>query len=122
MPNNILPSHTQPHPNNPLSLHINETSRLSPPNQTRPRSSPLLVPPIQPISSSDARMPSYLDPPVAIKRALVPLPPILHPLLPFKVLTGWKSVCVNPGVTRRMLGVPRLESDTILDVLFLDDQ
>ncbi|KAG1759219.1 hypothetical protein EDD22DRAFT_971750 [Suillus occidentalis] len=34
------------------------------------------------------------------------------------VSPGWKSVNVNPGVTRRMLGVPKRESDTILDVLF----
>ncbi|KIK38381.1 hypothetical protein CY34DRAFT_809385 [Suillus luteus UH-Slu-Lm8-n1] len=34
------------------------------------------------------------------------------------VSPGWKSVNVNPGVTRRMLGVPKRESDTILNVLF----
>ncbi|KAG1723294.1 hypothetical protein EDD22DRAFT_1054509 [Suillus occidentalis] len=32
------------------------------------------------------------------------------------VSPGWKSVYVNPGVTRRMLGVPK--SDIILNVLF----
>ncbi|KAG2742198.1 TauD-domain-containing protein [Suillus brevipes Sb2] len=34
------------------------------------------------------------------------------------VYPGWKSVYVNPGVTRRMLGVPKRESDTIPNVLF----
>jgi hypothetical protein len=34
------------------------------------------------------------------------------------VSPGWKSVYVNTGVTRRMLGVPKCESDTILNVLF----
>ncbi|KAG2748033.1 hypothetical protein P692DRAFT_20680797, partial [Suillus brevipes Sb2] len=29
-----------------------------------------------------------------------------------------KSVYVNPGVTRRMLGVPKPESDTVLNALF----
>ncbi|KAG2750901.1 hypothetical protein P692DRAFT_20727760, partial [Suillus brevipes Sb2] len=38
----------------------------------------------------------------------------VHPVV--RVL--WKSVCVNPGITRRMLGVPKPESDTILNVLF----
>ncbi|KIK37479.1 hypothetical protein CY34DRAFT_810273 [Suillus luteus UH-Slu-Lm8-n1] len=34
------------------------------------------------------------------------------------VSPGWKRVYVNPGVTRRMLGVPKRESDTSLNVVF----
>jgi sulfonate dioxygenase len=33
-------------------------------------------------------------------------------------VSGWKSVYINPGTTRRMLGVPKRECDTILYVLF----
>jgi sulfonate dioxygenase len=33
-------------------------------------------------------------------------------------VTGWKSVHVNPGVIRRMLGVRNSESELILNVLF----
>jgi hypothetical protein len=32
--------------------------------------------------------------------------------------TGWKSVFVNPGFTRRIVGVPKAESDAILTFLF----
>ncbi|KAG2737444.1 Clavaminate synthase-like protein [Suillus brevipes Sb2] len=41
-----------------------------------------------------------------------------HPVVRVHLVTGRKSVCVNSGITRRMLGVPEPESDTILDVLF----
>jgi sulfonate dioxygenase len=41
-----------------------------------------------------------------------------HAVVRVHLVTGWKSVCVNSGITRRMLGVPEPESDTILDVLF----
>lgn len=33
-------------------------------------------------------------------------------------VSGWKSVYINPGITHRMLGVPKRGSDIILNVLF----
>ncbi|KAJ8584385.1 TauD-domain-containing protein [Rhizopogon salebrosus TDB-379] len=42
----------------------------------------------------------------------------VHPVVRVHPVTGWKSVYVNPGFTRRILGVPKVESDTILNFLF----
>ncbi|OJA10748.1 hypothetical protein AZE42_04253 [Rhizopogon vesiculosus] len=42
----------------------------------------------------------------------------VHPVVRVHPVTGWKSVYVNPGFTRRILGVPKIESDTILNFLF----
>ncbi|KAF8959492.1 hypothetical protein BDZ97DRAFT_1667114 [Flammula alnicola] len=42
----------------------------------------------------------------------------IHPLVRVHPATGWKSVYVNPGFTRRIIGVPKAESDTILNFLF----
>ncbi|KAG2743080.1 TauD-domain-containing protein [Suillus brevipes Sb2] len=42
----------------------------------------------------------------------------VHPVVRVHPVTSWKSVHVNPGVTCRILGVPKLESDTIRNVLF----
>ncbi|KAH9847684.1 alpha-ketoglutarate-dependent sulfonate dioxygenase [Lenzites betulinus] len=42
----------------------------------------------------------------------------IHPIVRVHPVTGWKSVYVNPGFTRRIVGVPKAESDAILTLLF----
>ncbi|KAF8706257.1 Taurine catabolism dioxygenase TauD, TfdA family, partial [Rhizoctonia solani] len=42
----------------------------------------------------------------------------VHPLVRVHPATGLKSVFVNAGFTRRIVGVPKAESDAILDFLF----
>lgn len=41
-----------------------------------------------------------------------------HPLIRVHPVTGYKSVFVNPGFTRSIVGVPKAESDTILQYIF----
>ena len=42
----------------------------------------------------------------------------VHPVVRTNPVTGWKSVFVNPGFTKRIVGVTRDESDMILGHLF----
>lgn len=42
----------------------------------------------------------------------------VHPVVRVNPATGWKSIYVNPGFTRRIVGVPKAESDAILSLLF----
>ena len=42
----------------------------------------------------------------------------IHPIVRVHPVTGWKSIYVNPGFTRRIVGVPKAESDAILSYLF----
>ncbi|KAF8890434.1 hypothetical protein BD779DRAFT_1622555 [Infundibulicybe gibba] len=42
----------------------------------------------------------------------------VHPIVRVHPATGWKSIFVDPGFTRRIVGVPKAESDAILKFLF----
>ncbi|TPX72628.1 hypothetical protein SpCBS45565_g00280 [Spizellomyces sp. 'palustris'] len=42
----------------------------------------------------------------------------VHPLVRTHPVTGWKSVFVNPGFTRSIVGVPKSESEAVLSFLF----
>ncbi|KAI0300798.1 alpha-ketoglutarate-dependent sulfonate dioxygenase [Russula brevipes] len=42
----------------------------------------------------------------------------VHPVIRVHPVTGWKSVYVNPGFTRRIVGVPKAESDAMLAFLY----
>ncbi|KAI0683840.1 alpha-ketoglutarate-dependent taurine dioxygenase [Cytidiella melzeri] len=42
----------------------------------------------------------------------------VHPVIRTNPVTGWKSVFVNPNFTKRIVGVTKDESDTILKYLF----
>ncbi|PWN28786.1 TauD-domain-containing protein [Jaminaea rosea] len=41
-----------------------------------------------------------------------------HPLVRTHPVTGWKSIFANPAFTRHIVGVPKVESDAILNMLY----
>jgi len=40
-----------------------------------------------------------------------------HPLVRTHPVTGWKSIFFNPGFVTKIVGVPKIESDTIINFL-----
>lgn len=45
------------------------------------------------------------------------VPPVIHPVVRIHPFTGQRSLCVNPGFTTHLVGLSRIESDAILDML-----
>ena len=47
-------------------------------------------------------------------------PPVenVHPVVRTHPVTGWKSIFVNPAFTKNIVGVPKIESDRILSLLY----
>lgn len=41
-----------------------------------------------------------------------------HPIVRTHPVTGWKSLFVNPGFVKQIVGVPKMESDAILKYLY----
>lgn len=41
-----------------------------------------------------------------------------HPMVRTHPVTGWKSLFVNPGFVKQIVGVPKMESDAILEYLY----
>jgi len=46
------------------------------------------------------------------------LPPVVHPVVRVHPVTGEKALFVNPGFTSHVLGLSRLESDQVLELLY----
>lgn len=42
----------------------------------------------------------------------------IHPIVRTHPVTGWKSIYVNPAFTKSIVGVPKIESDRILGMLY----
>lgn len=41
----------------------------------------------------------------------------VHPVVRVHPVTGWKAIFVNPGFVTRIVGVPKAESDNVLEFL-----
>lgn len=59
-----------------------------------------------------------VHPVIRTNRKLMPFHVAIHPLTPSIAITGWKSVYVNKGFTKRINGVTKDESDMLLGYLF----
>ncbi|EJU04930.1 TauD-domain-containing protein [Dacryopinax primogenitus] len=42
----------------------------------------------------------------------------LHPLVRVHPVTGWKTIFVNPTYTKRIVGIPKVESDAVLGFIY----
>ncbi|KZT61064.1 TauD-domain-containing protein [Calocera cornea HHB12733] len=67
------------------------------------------------LHSSDVQKKQALDRGVHIRR---PQTDCIHPVVRVHPVTGLKSLFVNSGYTRRIVGIPKAESDAVLAFLF----
>jgi len=67
------------------------------------------------LHSSDKQKQQAIDKGVYIRR---PQTDCIHPVVRVHPVTGMKSLFVNSGYTRRIVGVPKAESDAILNFLY----
>lgn len=67
------------------------------------------------LHSSDRQKKQALDQGVYIRR---PQTDCIHPVVRVHPVTGMKALFINPSYTRRIVGVPKAESDMILNFIF----
>jgi taurine dioxygenase len=53
-----------------------------------------------------------------LHRRSLDVPPVIHPVVRIHPLTGRRALFVNPGFTSHLIGLSRIESDALLDLLY----
>jgi len=68
------------------------------------------------LHSSDEQKKRALESGTHIRR---PQTDYIHPVVRVHPVTGWKAIYVNPSYTRRIVGIPKAESDAVLAFIYL---